>query len=145
MLLFTRMVNGWPRHMKEELIAPCGMNCNVCNCIIQPDKYKIKCPGCLPRGRGCVHKKGLCEALRKGQVRFCYECDTFPCDNLITVDNRYKKSYNYSFIKNQKYIKEKGLDAFLEHEKKKFKCGNCGVTMSVQSKKCFSCGEGSPT
>ena len=126
--------------MEPDLIAPCGMNCNVCNCIIQPDKYKTKCPGCIPRGRGCVHKKGLCEALRKGTIRFCHECDDFPCDNLIALDNKYNKYYNYSFINNQKYIKEKGMAAFLEAEKVRFTCSQCGERISVHEKKCHLCG-----
>ena len=126
--------------MKSELIAPCGMNCNVCNSIIQPDKYKIKCPGCIPRGRGCVHRKGLCEALRKSEIRFCYECDDFPCEELLLLEHRYNKSYKYSFIYNQEYIKKHGMEAFLESEIINFTCSQCGERVSVHEKKCHLCG-----
>ncbi len=48
--------------MKEELIAPCGMNCGLCIAYQFKEKdlnkkgfHKTYCLGCLPRGENCTH------------------------------------------------------------------------------------------
>ena len=71
--------------MKEELIAPCGINCNVCisylamkNDLNKQGFQKKYCTGCLPRGKNCVFMKKQCDLLGKGLARFCYECGEFP-------------------------------------------------------------------
>lgn len=43
--------------MREELIAPCGMNCGLCisyqfkeNDLNKKGFHRTYCPGCIPRG-----------------------------------------------------------------------------------------------
>ena len=62
--------------MKREMVAPCGMNCNLCSWVLDP--AKPGCVGCRPRGRGCIHKKGLCKKLAKEEIDFCYNATGFP-------------------------------------------------------------------
>ncbi len=129
--------------MQEELIAPCGMNCNLCNRVIHPERYKAgACPGCQPRGRGCIFKKGLCARLRKQSkepIRFCFECDEFPCANLHAVDDRYQRNYNCSLIGNLRSIQGQGLPAFLREQADKYTCTQCGRLVSVHEKGCSHC------
>lgn len=73
--------------MKEILIAPCGMNCQLCisylamvNDINRQGFKKGYCEGCIPRGKNCVHMKDQCDLLGNGMVRFCFECEGFPCN-----------------------------------------------------------------
>jgi hypothetical protein len=132
--------------MNEELIAPCGMNCNICsrylalrNDIKSHGIRMTYCSGCLPSGMNC-HYKRQCDLLGKGLVRFCYDCGDFPCRRLKTLDKRYRTFYHMSMIENLQYIKENGIRQFLDREKERWKCPECGGTISCHNGICFNCG-----
>ena len=132
--------------MKEELIAPCGMDCNVCsgylalkNDIRSKGVRMPYCKGCRPRDKKCAFLKKKCELLLKNKVRFCYECEEFPCENLEHIDKRYQTFFRMSLIDNLKLIKKHGLTKFLESQKKKWLCPNCGEVICCHNGICFSC------
>lgn len=132
--------------MKKELVAPCGMNCNLCSGYLAyssglPKKRgKIShCEGCLPRKKECAFLKRECAKIRNGKIRFCYECATFPCERLKKIDERYRTNYGVSFIENLKEIKKKGVDSFLRNQEKTFACERCGGVKSIHNRKCYSC------
>lgn len=98
--------------MNEKLIAPCGMNCGLCiayqfkeNDLNKRGFHKKYCPGCIPRGENCTHMKDACELLAKGSIRFCFECESFPCKRLKALDKRYRTKYHKVAIV---YLHEKG-------------------------------------
>ena len=112
--------------MEEKLIAPCGMNCGLCisylamkNDINKKGFKRKYCPGCITRGKHCIFMKDQCDLLGKGQVRFCFLCADFPCKRLKNLDKRYRTKYHMSMIDNLIYIKENGMDRFIENEKRK--------------------------
>ncbi len=132
--------------MKGELIAPCGMNCGVCisylamkNELKKQGFNKRHCPGCLPRGKNCLHMGNRCDTLAKGQVRFCYECKDFPCKRLKGLDKRYRAKYHMSMIENLEAIKEHGMDYFLSREQEKWSCPDCGHTICCHNGLCLNC------
>ena len=107
--------------MKSKLIAPCGMNCNLCKAYLRD---KDKCPGCrdMPKGhyvRKCMIRN--CKILKKQKLKFCSDkCEKFPCTRLKNLDKRYRKKYGMSMIDNLNYIKEKGIRNFIKEEKQKW-------------------------
>jgi len=129
----------------SELIAPCGMNCAICAGYLAL-KNDVKnqgiriptCPGCRPRGKQCAYLKKQCPKLN-GEIRFCYECKTFPCHRLKTIDARYQSRYRTSFIENLLFIKENGMEKFLQAQQKKWQCPNCGEMTSCHNGLCFKC------
>ena len=133
--------------MEEQLIAPCGMNCALCPGYLAK-KHDLRkkglnrkyCPGCLPRGKGCTHTGHHCELLAKGEVRFCHECDKFPCAWLKSLDRRYRAKNHMSMIENLEHIKEHGLDSLLESEAAKWNCSECGDVICCQDGVCYGCG-----
>jgi hypothetical protein len=132
--------------MNEDLIAPCGMNCGVCEqYLARANSLKDKgfqvqyCPGCLPSGEHCPAMGKQCERLGKGLVRFCYECDDYPCSNLKGLDKRYRTEYHLSQIGNLEFIKEYGLAAFLEKEAARWRCPECGGVISCHNGLCLGC------
>jgi len=129
------------KSIDKQLIAQCGMNCGVCMAYL---REKNKCPGCRwPNANKPVTRVRCkiknCKGFQKGKVKFCFECKNFPCDDLEHLDNRYKKKYDMSMIKNLKKIEEKGIQKFLEDQHKKYKCPKCNGMISVHNKKCYSC------
>jgi hypothetical protein len=132
--------------MEEELIAPCGMNCGLCasylalkNDLKKKGFGKTYCSGCLPRGKNCAFMKKQCELLGKGRVRFCYECEEFPCRRLKSLDKRYRTFYHMSMIENLEFIKQQGLTDFLLKETEKWKCPACGGTICCHNGLCYTC------
>src|SRR3989304_284226 len=135
--------------MDEELIAPCGMNCNICSAYLAY-KYKVKdkglklayCTGCRPRNKQCAFLKKKCKSglLLNGQVDYCYECPDFPCERLHNLDQRYVINYGESFIENLQCIKERGINQFLLREEEKWRCPECGDVISCHNGICYDCG-----
>ncbi len=131
-----------------DLIAPCGMNCGICGAYLgMKNDIKSKgikstyCHGCLPRGKGCtINKSGGCMKLMNLGVRFCYECEKFPCDANQRWDKAYRRMYHTSPIENLKYIKENGMEQFLKQQQEKWKCRHCGGVISCHNGICYTCG-----
>ena len=132
--------------MKEELIAPCGMNCGICLGYL---RQKNHCPGCRVnlanqsayRGR-CIIRN--CEAIKTNRSGLCFECAAYPCRRLKQLDKRYRTKYAMSMIENLASIQEIGLAAFVEREKERWRCAKCGGTICVHRGYCYDCGERVP-
>jgi hypothetical protein len=129
-----------------DLLAPCGICCGICKAYLaytnnvprQPGKITY-CVGCLPRAKNCYIKRG-CPKFRKHELKSCSQCDVMPCKNLAHLDKRYRECYDMSMVENLKEIRATGVEAFLEGQRKKYRCFNCGGTVSVHDRKCYSCG-----
>lgn len=141
------LYNSVVEAMKEELIAPCGMNCGVCvsylamkNEVNKKGFRKKYCAGCLPRGKNCTFMAKQCDLLAKGLVRFCYDCAGFPCPRLKALDRRYRVSYHMSMIENLEFIKNNGMERFLEKEAGKWRCLDCGAVICCHNGLCLNCG-----
>lgn len=133
--------------MKEELIAPCGMNCGLCisylamqNDLQKKGFNRKYCPGCLPRGEHCVFMKHSCDLVGDGLVRFCFECDNYPCTRLKSLDKRYRTKYHMSMLENLDFIKEHGIQMFVDEEETKWRCTECGETICCHNGLCLNCG-----
>jgi len=126
---------------KEELIAPCGMNCGICMAYL---REKNTCPGCrevhpnepVSRSR-CIIKN--CEELKKNNWKFCIKCSKLPCRRLKDLDKRYRTKYDMSMLENLKFIEKEGMKKFLKQQKEKYTCPKCGGIICVHNKKCYSC------
>lgn len=132
--------------MQEELIAPCGMNCRLCVAyqykqmdLNKHGFHRTYCPGCIPRGKNCLHMADACDKLATGAVRFCFECDDFPCKRLKSLDKRYRTKYHMSMIENLESIRDNGLDAFLFEQGEKWNCPECGGVICCHNGLCLAC------
>jgi len=114
-----------------DLVAPCGIDCGICelySCRHNHDlfirlaerglpKEKLPCDGCRAVegncqviGEACATYK--CAAQKK--VRFCHECDEFPCEKLNPAADRAEVLPHNLKVFNLCTIKGIGLDAFVE-------------------------------
>jgi len=134
------------RVMREELIAPCGMNCAICGRYLAM-QHGVKsqgvrmpyCAGCRVRGKICAFLKKRCRLLLNNSVRYCYECARFPCERLGTIDARYRERYRMSMIENLRFVESHGIKKFLTQEKKKWRCPRCGGIICCHNGLCFNC------
>jgi len=129
----------------SELIAPCGMNCAICLAYL---RTKNHCPGC--RGDD-TYKQASCRSDRCTIVQctlrqatesgFCYECPKYPCRRMKDLDKRYRTKYRMSMLENLAFIRDTGLNAFVNKETERWRCPTCGTTICVHRKACQNCGE----
>jgi hypothetical protein len=129
-----------------ELIAPCGLFCGICASYlaysrnIPKKKNQVShCPGCRPRNKQCAYLKKNCSSLLEGKVLFCYQCEQYPCERLLHLDQRYRLNYKHSPIDNLEEIRSEGTAAFLANIQNRYKCGECGGTISLHNQVCYDC------
>ena len=98
-----------------------------------------RCAGCRPRNKKCAYLKKWCPELAESRVTYCFDCKSFPCHRLRTIDKRYKTRYKMSMIDNLQYIKEYGTGEFLETQEKLWKCMRCRGMICCHNGLCFNC------
>ena len=103
----------------KKLIAPCGMNCGICKAYLRQNN---PCRGCNYAQQNRPKTIANCQLriCRERRGSFCYDCTNYPCDRLKHLDNRYRTRYGMSEIENLEYIRDKGIEEFLEQERKKW-------------------------
>jgi len=126
--------------MREELIAPCGMNCRLCYGYI---RTRNQCPGCCApddnKPKSCTNCKiVVCEKRAQNNWQTCAFCDT-PCHRLKELDKRYRSKYHMSMIENLTVIHDHGMSFFLQEQEEKYRCPLCGETLCVHRDECPSC------
>ena len=130
-----------------NLIAPCGMNCRLCLGYV---REKNRCPGCRLKNTQGSEKAEYrnrcriknCDQIASGKLRHCSgECLKFPCTRLRQLDKRYRTNYGMSMIENLTMIDEAGIRNFIQKEKAKWICPECGEMLSVHRPACLSCGQ----
>lgn len=80
----------------EQLVAPCGMNCALCQAY---QGKGLACNGC---GHGGERKACRNCSIQKcaGKKAFCFECAVYPCKRLKALDKRYRTKYHMSMLEN---------------------------------------------
>ena len=125
--------------IEEIMFAPCGMNCMVC---YKHCNSKKPCAGCLKSDEGKPEHCRKCkikDCVKDKGFTFCYECSDFPCKLIKNLEKSYNSRYTTSLLQNSFYVKEQGLVAFMEEQKKKYTCLQCGGVVSLHDAKCSEC------
>lgn len=135
--------------------AYCGLYCGACEIInaeTEQDKERVaKMWGSSPdqvNCRGCktdtlfIHC-GKCKirncALGRG-VEFCFECDDYPC-NIYEEGKGIVEQLPHlkAMVVNQKHIKDNGLEKWLDDQKAKWACPQCGAIFAWYTQVCKNC------
>ena len=132
----------------HDLIAPCGMNCQVCS-RYQAHLHnfrKSQCRGCRVENRVCAYLLKKCPNPHSAEdgtqaTPYCFDCKHFPCREIQRMDTRYRKEYNMSVIDNLHEIQQRGIHEFMADQQLKHACPHCSGLISVHNRKCFECDE----
>lgn len=76
--------------LQQPIVAPCGMNCALCQAY---QGKGLACNGC---GRGGERKACQNCSIRQCEHKtaFCFECAGYPCKRLKALDKRYRTRYH---------------------------------------------------
>lgn len=132
--------------INENMIAPCGLDCAICKRALTGTN---PCPGCLGPDENkpefCRERCGikLCGKRTGNGYRYCDECPDYPCADVTEKEDRYTSKYPLyeSPGKNLRDIRGLGMEKFLENEREKFTCKECGHVVSVHTGVCSGCGK----
>lgn len=132
-----------PDTIEDCMLAPCGMNCAVCYKHVSVQRRGTPCEGCLKGDAGkpahCSNCKIKGCAQEKGHT-YCFACADFPCKLIINLDKSYRTRYAASLVENSRAAQEKGVSAFLEQDRQKWTCPQCGGAFSLHDGACSECG-----
>lgn len=125
--------------INEMLFAPCGMNCLVCYkyCF-----HKKSCAGCSQSDTGKPEHCRKCkikDCVKEKSLKYCFECLDYPCKRLKYLEKSYQTRYGASLIDNSLFVKTYGLTKFMEIQKQKYTCPNCGGIISIHDRQCNEC------
>ena len=128
------------------MIAPCGLDCSLCNEALKSEK---PCAGCTGPDENkpefCSSRCSIinCDKLKENQYRFCSECIDYPCEYSKEREGRYMSQYvmKESPLTNLNDIGSLGMDGFLEKQRQKWTCKDCTGTICVHTGICNLCGK----
>lgn len=125
--------------IEVSMLAACGINCTACYMHLG----KKPCAGCRAESSKRNNYCGRCKirncSVEKG-LSYCFECEQFPCKLIKSIDKRYRVGYGISLIENSLAAKEKGIEAFLSENLKRYTCTSCGGIISMHDGDCSECG-----
>ena len=131
-----------------NLAAPCGFYCGTCRHYLARAKGLLKeknlkhgCKGCRIQDKNCAFIKKDCALTRKHEIEFCFECDNFPCENLIKLNQRHYRDDNLRMIDDLRRIKKIGAKQWLKEQEEKWRCPKCGGNICVMDGECYDCGD----
>ena len=81
---------------KENMIAPCGLNCGICHETLRKEN---PCTGCLgpneTKSDYCANhcKISVCDIRQTLPDRFCDQCPQFPCSEMTDKEIWYANTY----------------------------------------------------
>jgi len=114
-----------------KLTAACGLYCGECECYKAKDSTpllnhlvslgikadRLPCPGCRMLEGDCPVIGEKCQTYRCAtdkKVDFCFECADFPCEKLNPAADRAGGIPHNLKVYNLCYIKQRGLDKFVD-------------------------------
>ncbi len=128
-----------PDELTELLLAPCGMNCLHCYAHL---RAKNVCPGCRMEVENKPRHCQTCaikQCAGEHAVTYCVDCPQFPCARIKRMDKRYRERYHISLIANARRLRADGAAAYLQAEKQRWTCAQCGGVISVHHRVCSAC------
>jgi hypothetical protein len=126
--------------MKTTMIAPCGVNCELC---VAYQSTKRRCHGCfadIKMGHCAKCSIRFCENAASDSYDSCCKCKEFPCARLKRMDKTYRQKYHVSTLQNLIAIKEHGIAVCLKAEKTRWSCRECGQLICIHRGGCTKCG-----
>jgi hypothetical protein len=113
-------------------------------CVSEKDSLKLQCHGCKTDTVfiNCKHCKIRDCAIGRN-MDHCFNCADFPChlfnNTLFNKDMQQMLPHLKLVKENQNYIKEKGIERWLEEQAKRWKCPECQTTASWYTMSCTNC------
>lgn len=134
--------------------APCGLYCGACGTILADRKGTVEalaeewgrkpeelvCHGCKSETtavfcRTCTFRD--CVASRG--IDYCFQCGDFPCEALAGFRDD-PAPHHSVVVRNGLRMREVGLERWLEEQRVRWSCPDCGEPFFWYDASCRTCG-----
>ena len=147
---------------RNKLVCICGIYCGTCQSYLAYQENdaaelvrvsqklgiaisEVRCDGCLsdrvmPHCVDCRYGFRIC-AKNKG-VTWCFQCPDFPCQRLrdfLDVHIVNGISHHALVIEDLQYMKEYGIDEWVEKQVEAGRCPHCGKKLYWFTRECPKC------
>jgi hypothetical protein len=132
----------------------CGLYCGACDVLIANkndavdalaqawnlEPEQLRCCGCKSAVNAvyCVDCDIKRCAESKG-VEYCFECGEYPCSRLVAFRND-EHSHHSVVLQNLGLVQSQGIEQWLEQQRDRWSCPNCGTEFSWYARTCAACG-----
>ena len=146
----------------NQLVGICGLYCGTCPAYLAYRKNDsayieknarekgfppeaLRCDGCLSdrvaaHCKDCRHGFRKCAAEKK--ITWCFQCSEFPCQRLLDFKDVHVVngiSHHEHVIDDLRYMKEHGIQAWVEIQDRKARCPECGQVLYWFDRECPEC------
>ena len=108
--------------------------------MLEERGYKQGCKGCRIRFKKCTFFRRDCVKLRKKEIEFCFECESFPCEKSEKMNDIYVERYSMNIIENLNRIQQFGPEKWLEEQEILYTCPECKGEICIHDAECYDCG-----
>jgi hypothetical protein len=129
-----------PDDLSPTLLAPCGVTCGVCYVYLRKKKPCLGCRAADDAKPGHCRTCKIKTCAADQGLDFCYQCASFPCQIIKRLDKSYRQRYQVSLIENGLRLKALGAAAYLQQERDRWTCAQCGGTVNMHDRVCSECG-----
>lgn len=140
--------------MKYRYDTYCGLYCGACAVLIanregtlkessqkwDTDPEDLKCHGCKTETNAVYCKTcDIKQCAENKQIDFCFQCAEYPCTRLVEFRNDEFPHHSVIF-RNLEIIQKKGAKKWLEEQKLRWSCPECGTKFAWYDETCKKCG-----
>jgi hypothetical protein len=145
-----------------KLVAICGLYCGTCPSYLAYQENDVEeiqrtaqrlgipveevhCEGCLSgrvRARCVECPIGFRKCAAEKKVTWCFQCPDFPCQRLSDFRNVHIVngiSHHAHVIDDLSYMKEHGIEQWIDKQEKSGSCPQCGKRLYWFSRVCPRC------
>jgi len=142
--------------MKYRYDAPCGLYCGACGTVLADKegsyeelakKWGMKpedlvCHGCKSETVAVFCQKcTFRDCVVSKKIEYCFQCDDFPCKDLVNFRND-QAAHHSVVLHNLNRMKEVGIEQWLEEQRSRWSCTQCGTSSFWYDTTCRKCGAG---
>jgi hypothetical protein len=134
----------------DEVLGYCGLYCPGCGAYQATATGKgIEYePGSFTTCRGCNSSEvsiwcrdcGIKTCARERGLRYCLECDSYPCEQAQSFRDDPDYSYHADTPVLMARLREIGLEAWAGEQELRWNCTSCGSRFDWFSERCPGCG-----
>ena len=106
--------------------------------------HQKPCASCLNSDKGKPEHCRKCkikECIKIKELSYCFECSEYPCKQIKDLEKSYNNRYQTSLMENSEFVRQFGLEKFMDMQKEKYICSQCGGIISIHDRECSECQE----
>ena len=140
--------------MEYYVDSYCGLYCGACELLLATQNgtldrlaeqrnmtpEELECYGCKS-GKSSKYCTtcSIKQCAREKGLEFCFQCETYPCEALRSFQQAHP--HKRSIFRNLQTIQEQGVEQWIEAQRQRWNCANCGTRFAYYDEVCKKCGQ----